>query len=101
MDSKRLTDLSAKVGGLFKLTVLLQKRIRELVNGAPKLVDTPEEDFIEIALMEVEQDKIILAQISDEEISSARRKATEAKEAPSPLNPLSTHSPFGNKTELP
>lgn len=68
MDRTKLWELSAKVGGLFKLTVLIQKRIRELVNGAPKLVDTPVEDYIQIALMEVEQEKISLEYLSDEEL---------------------------------
>lgn len=34
-----IDELDAKVGGRFKLTALLQKRIRELVAGAPRLVD--------------------------------------------------------------
>jgi len=67
MDTRRIWDLSSKVGGLFKLTVLIQKRIRELVNGAPKLVETDSEDPIEIALLEVEQEKISLEKMSEEE----------------------------------
>ena len=86
MDRTKLWELSAKVGGLFKLTVLIQKRIRELVNGAPKLVDTPVEDYIQIALMEVEQEKISLEYLSDEELASEEEAEGEG-EAPAE-NPL-------------
>jgi DNA-directed RNA polymerase subunit K/omega len=86
MDRTKLWELSTKVGGLFKLTVLLQKRIRELVNGAPKLVDTPLEDYIQIALMEVEQDKISLEDLTDEELKSEEEAEGEG-EAPA-RNPL-------------
>ena len=86
MDRTKLWELSSKVGGLFKLTVLLQKRIRELVNGAPKLVETSTEDFIKIALMEVEQDKISLEHLTDEELESEEEESGEG-EAPA-KNPL-------------
>ncbi len=86
MDRNKLWELSAKVGGLFKLTVLLQKRIRELVNGAPKLIETPIEDYVTIALMEVEQDKISLDDMSDEELE--KQQAAEAGEVPPAANPL-------------
>jgi DNA-directed RNA polymerase subunit K/omega len=86
MDRTKLWELSSKVGGLFKLTVLLQKRIRELVNGAPKLVETSTEDYIQIALMEVEQDKISLEHLTDEELKS-EEEAEGAGETPA-RNPL-------------
>jgi len=86
MDRTKLWELSTRVGGLFKLTVLLQKRIRELVNGAPKLVDTPSEDYIRVALMEVEQDKISLESLTEEEIKSEEEAEREG-EAPA-KNPI-------------
>ena len=48
-----LDDLSRKCGGRFKLSVLLQKRVRELVRGVPPLLDTESHDPIEIALEEL------------------------------------------------
>jgi len=93
MDRTKLWELSAKVGGLFKLTVLLQKRIRELVNGAPKLVETASEDIVHIALMEVEQDKITLDDMSDEELE--KQRSEEAGEVPPAKNPL-TGNPFSS-----
>ncbi len=91
MDRTKLWELSAKVGGLFKLTVLLQKRIRELVNGAPKLVETSSEDIVHIALMEVEQDKITLDDLSNEELE--KQQAEDAGEVLPTKNPL-TGNPF-------
>jgi len=46
MDSTNIWELAEKTGGVFKLTVLLQKRVQELVRGAPKLVSTAESDLM-------------------------------------------------------
>ena len=51
----------AKVGGRFRLTVLIQKRIRELHRGAPKLVECTSPDLLDVVLEEILQDKISLA----------------------------------------
>ena len=50
----------AKVGGRFKLTALLQKRIRELVAGAPHLVEIRSDNPIDVAIAEVRAGKIEL-----------------------------------------
>ena len=55
-----LDELARKVGGRFKLTALLQKRIRELVAGAPRLVEIKSENPIDIAIEEIRADKIEL-----------------------------------------
>ncbi|MDJ0974932.1 MAG: DNA-directed RNA polymerase subunit omega [Planctomycetota bacterium] len=55
-----LDELERKVGGRFKLTALLQKRIRELVAGAPRLVEIKSENPIDIAIEEIRADKIEL-----------------------------------------
>ena len=62
MDEKiRIIDeLDVKVGGRFKLTTLLQKRIRELVAGAPKLVEIRSDNPIDIAIAEVRAGKVEL-----------------------------------------
>jgi len=62
MDKKKLAHAQSLVGGRFKLCVLLQKRVHELVKGAPKLVDENSRNLIDIALEEVIQNKISLAQ---------------------------------------
>lgn len=66
-----------KVGGAFKLTVLIQKRVREIIRGASPLVPvTPEMSPIDIALREVLEDKINLA----EELELKEAAAREASE---------------------
>ena len=49
-----------KVGGRFKLSTLIQKRLVQLKQGARPLIDTKEEDNMAIVLQEILQDKIFL-----------------------------------------
>ena len=60
MDVDRLEQLTQKVGGRFRLTALLQKRLSELVKGSPPLVDLPSNNYFEIALREIEEGRIEL-----------------------------------------
>ena len=60
MDVERLERLTQKVGGRFRLTSLLQKRLSELVKGSPALVDLPSNNFFEVALREIEEGRIEL-----------------------------------------
>jgi len=60
MKVDRLEALTRKVGGRFRLTSLLQKRLSELVKGSPPLVDLPAKDYFEVALREIEEGKIEL-----------------------------------------
>jgi len=55
-----LDELEEKVGGRFKLTALLEKRIRELVAGAPRLVEIKSENPIDVAIAEIRAGKIEL-----------------------------------------
>lgn len=49
-----------KVGGRFKLSTLIQKRLVQLNRGARPLVDMHSEDKMEIVIHEILQDKIFL-----------------------------------------
>ena len=60
MDVERLERLTQKVGGRFRLTSLLQKRLGELVKGSPPLVDLASNNYFEIALREIEDGRIEL-----------------------------------------
>jgi len=60
MNVDRLEKLTQKVGGRFRLTSLLQKRLAELLKGSPPLVDLPGKDYFAIALREIEEGKIEL-----------------------------------------
>ncbi len=47
-----------RVGGRFKLTALIQHRVRELMNGARPLVERDGRTDIEIAIQEIAEEKI-------------------------------------------
>jgi DNA-directed RNA polymerase subunit K/omega len=83
---QRLFDMAIeKVGGSFKCSVLLQKRVRELVRGEPPLISVPkdrEKDYIYIALQEILQDKISLVDIEvikRQAVISEQKKVSKEK----------------------
>ncbi|MBQ4143628.1 MAG: DNA-directed RNA polymerase subunit omega [Thermoguttaceae bacterium] len=61
IDELRDMNLKAKVGGAFKLTTLIQKRLVALNKGAQPLVDIPGASNLEIAVAEIKEGKIYLS----------------------------------------
>jgi DNA-directed RNA polymerase subunit omega len=53
-------EIVNKVGGRFKLSTLIQKRLLQLQRGSRPLVDTGLKDNVKIVLQEILQDKIFL-----------------------------------------
>lgn len=53
-------DIVRKVGGRFKLSTLIQKRLVQLNQGARPLIQSGEEDNMAVVLQEIMQDKIFL-----------------------------------------
>ncbi len=61
IEALKSDEIVNKVGGRFKLTALLQKRMLELMDGARPLVDRKENQTdLEVAIEEVLQDKITI-----------------------------------------
>jgi DNA-directed RNA polymerase subunit omega len=60
LDELREERIVNKVGGRFKLSTLIQKRLVALNQGAPVLVDTNTEDKMRIVIQEILEDKIYL-----------------------------------------
>lgn len=61
------TDIVNKMGGRFKLSALIQKRMVELMNGGRPLIENVEgKTLIEIVIEEIKQDKIVLDAVGDE-----------------------------------
>jgi DNA-directed RNA polymerase subunit omega len=55
------TDIINKVGGKYKLTALIQKRLSELLQGSrPLIEDTKGKTQLEIVVEEIVQDKITI-----------------------------------------
>ena len=65
MDQSLPQHLVDRVRGSFRLTALLQKRVRELVRGQRPLFETRERNYIKIAAEELDRGLIEL--VPDEE----------------------------------
>ena len=55
-------ELFIKVGGSFKLAVLIQKRMLELMQGARPLIPREGMTNLELAIREIREDKITLVE---------------------------------------
>jgi len=59
IEDLKSTDIIDKVGGRFKLSSLIQKRMLEIMQGArPLIEDTQGKTAMEIVVQEILQDKI-------------------------------------------
>lgn len=72
IDDLREEEIVNKVGGRFKLSTLIQKRLVALNAGSRALVDTNTKNKMQIVIQEILQDKIYLdtesnLQIADQE----------------------------------
>ena len=74
LDAFKEEEIVNKVGGRFKLTSLIQKRLVALNRGARPLVELPTNHTMEIVLEEIKQDKIFL--------DASGQVAIAAEEAP-------------------
>lgn len=53
-------ELVKKIGGVFRLTALMQRRMKELLEGSRPLVDTRDRTIVEVVLQEIKEDKIAI-----------------------------------------
>ena len=61
--------LADKVGGRFKLTALIQRRLKELMDGSRPLIgDTQGKTQLEIVIQEILQDKIAIDNGADKKL---------------------------------
>ncbi|MBN2473163.1 MAG: DNA-directed RNA polymerase subunit omega [Pirellulales bacterium] len=60
LDELREEEIVNKVGGRFKLSTLIQKRLVALNAGARPLVDLNTDDKMQIVIQEIIQDKVFL-----------------------------------------
>jgi DNA-directed RNA polymerase subunit omega len=78
LDELREEEIVNKVGGRFKLSTLIQKRLVAINGGSRPLVDIKTDNKMEIVVQEILQDKIFL------DSSSHVRSAEEVEDAGSP-----------------
>ncbi len=83
MDLKSIEAAKRMVGGSFRLSVLLQKRIIELVRGAPPVIENADKERgpIDVALREILEGKISLEMIAPEEFEKLVEQARQENEA--------------------
>ncbi len=60
IEALKSDEIVNKIGGRFKLTALIQKRMLELMEGARPLVDRGNMTDLEVVIQEVLQDKIAI-----------------------------------------
>jgi DNA-directed RNA polymerase subunit omega len=60
IEALKSDEIVNKVGGRFKLTALIQKRMLELMDGARPLVDREGLTDLEVVIQEILQDKIAI-----------------------------------------
>jgi DNA-directed RNA polymerase subunit omega len=60
LEDLRDEEIVNKVGGRFRLSTLIQKRLIQLQRGSRALVNVEAHDKIHIVLQEIMQDKILL-----------------------------------------
>ena len=60
IEALKSDEIVNKVGGRFKLTALIQKRMLELMDGARPLVDRGSMTDLEVVIQEILQDKIAI-----------------------------------------
>ena len=58
IEALKSDEIVNKVGGRFKLTALIQKRMLELMDGARPLVERGNMTDLEVVIQEILQDKI-------------------------------------------
>lgn len=60
IEALKSDEIVEKVGGKFKLTALIQRRLEQLIEGARPLVPRDGKTDLEIVIEEIMQDKITL-----------------------------------------
>ena len=79
IDALKSDEIVDKLGGRFKLTALIQRRIVEIIDGARPLVDREGRSDIELVIEEIVQNKITLeidpAAIKTMQGTPAKRRA--------------------------
>ncbi|MCP4788498.1 MAG: DNA-directed RNA polymerase subunit omega [Fuerstiella sp.] len=80
-DEFREDEIARKVGGRFKLTTLVQKRMVALNRGARALVDLPTKDMMEVVVAEIMTDKIYLDTSGRVQVATDESETVDALEA--------------------
>ncbi len=72
MTMTELDEYTQKMGGRFRLTVMIQRRLQELVRGAPKMVELESRNLLDVVWEEIRQGKLEIAPEEGEEKESKK-----------------------------
>ena len=72
-----------KVGGQFRLTALVQRRMKEIVDGSRPLVETEGKNLVEIVVEEIMQDKIAVDYSKTKGLRKLNHKGEVIEDEPS------------------
>ena len=67
IEALKSDDIVNKVGGRFKLTALIQRRLAEIIDGARPLVERDGRSDLELVIEEIRQDKITVGWKDEED----------------------------------
>jgi DNA-directed RNA polymerase subunit omega len=73
IDELREEAIIKKVGGRFKLSTLIQKRLVQLNAGARPLVDDKNINRMQVVINEILQDKVFLDEESNVQVAAAQQ----------------------------
>jgi DNA-directed RNA polymerase subunit omega len=79
IEALKSDDIVNKVGGRFKLAVLVQKRLVDVTFGAPLLVERGERTLMEAVIQEVLEGKITL-EVPERRAKAAPKAVAEEEE---------------------
>jgi len=78
IDELKSDALIKKIGGRFKLTALIQKRLGEMLQGArPLIEETKGKTMLEIVIQEILQDKIAIEGMPDADEAPDKKPASK------------------------
>ena len=87
IEALKSDDVVNKVGGRFRLAVLVQKRLVDVTFGAPLLVERGNKTLMEAVVQEVLEGKITLEPPDRTAQAAARAEAAEARAAAEAAEP--------------
>ncbi|MBC04367.1 MAG: DNA-directed RNA polymerase subunit omega [Phycisphaerae bacterium] len=67
IEALKSDEIVQKVGGRFRLTALIQRRLGEIIDGARPLVERNGMSDLEVVIQEIMQDKISIDEGASEE----------------------------------
>ena len=73
IEALREEEIIKKIGGRFKLSTLIQKRLVQLNGGARPLVDAKDDNKMQIVINEILQDKIYLDTEMNVQVAAAEQ----------------------------